>query len=374
MNSRKLTVLAVVAAMTLAAGTLIGLKISGQGNPDGQPRSGQVLAAEGMSALADCSNTAPADRYGCLQAAATTLDASRIDVVDRFFSTVDNDVLGPSCYGAAEALGRRVFTAHGLEARSEGGPACETGYLHGLLIAAASSGIPAGEFADTCHEAMAMSKVKDRWTPSMMLTCLVGIGRGVAVAVDTIIEGRDVCETVLAFDQTEEDGKRKGIDFCVRGVVNDKLTVESDVQNAIDQCVALEGTRAFGCLSLGLRIPGAATKEKNLQLARACTKLEGENVRYCQFALSDALAERLTITRQPVAEEALAICSTNDACPSHYAKYVLTVSWDPQYALESCSLLGVRSQEVCEYAVPDLVEAMIAQGHLPADKSLKNKS
>lgn len=371
-RSRLLLVTALCSVVVVAGGVFTGLKLGGGVEQTGPSGSTEVTVAAGMEAIAACSNVE--DRYTCLYNAAGSVDVSDIAAVDRFFSTVDNDVLGPHCYAAAETIGRNVFAKHGFDARTLGLPACETGFQHGIMIAAAGSGVALDDVAHACHEAVAASRTPERWTPSMMLTCLVGVGRGVATKVSTITDGKDVCEQILAFDKTEEDGKRKGIDFCVRGVVNDLLTVESDVQSSIDECVALGGTRAYGCLSLGLRKPASATEEKNLQLARACRDMEGDYKRYCEFALSDAIAERLTITRQPVAPEALSICSSSDGCPGHYAKFILTVSWDPQYALEACSLLGERGDQVCRTSVPDLVEAMIRQGHLPADKSMAGTS
>ena len=368
---RRLVMVASMVVVILAAGVFAGLQMSTPETSDRTgPSSGEVLAAAGMESVAACADSD--NRYGCLQIAVAAINTSELTVVDDFFSTVDNDVLGPHCYAAAELLGRNIFNSHGFAARTAGVPACETGFQHGLMASAAAAGMPLEDIARTCHDAVSVTKVPQRWTPSMMLTCLVGVGRGVAVTVDDLGSGKEVCERILAFDTTEEDGKRKGIDFCVRGVVNDLLTAESDVDQSIAECIALGGTRAYGCLSLGLRKPGAATVEKNLQLARACKTLESEYARYCDYALSDAIAERLTITRQPVEAEALTICSASDSCPSHYAKFILTVSWDPQYALETCALLGAegRGEEVCRASVPDLVDAMISQGHLPADKSL----
>jgi hypothetical protein len=253
-------------------------------------------------------------------------------------------------------------------------PACQTGYQHGMMIAAASAGKDLAEIARTCENAKKDSADPERWTSSMMLTCLVGVGRGVAVVSQDISSGRDLCEEILAFDRTVADDGTVGVDFCVRGVVNDSITPESDVSDSVAECIELGGTRGYGCVSLGLRIPAAAVEEKTAELAQVCSTVPQDYSSYCYFALGDALAERLTITRQPVPDVALQACEGSEFCAGHYAKFVLNNTWDPQFTLNACSLLPGRAAVVCRGSIPTLVDGLIEQGHLPADKAVDPES
>jgi hypothetical protein len=358
-----LAFLAVV--VVLAGGVLAGTQLSSkQVVPQDQP----VLAA-GMETITACASAE--NRFGCLQAAAAALPVSEVETIESFFRAVADDRLGPHCYGAAQVIGERAFTRFGLEAVSAGVPACQTGYQHGMMIAAASAGIGLDEVARTCDRAEQGSQEPDRWTSSMKLTCLVGVGRGVAVVTEDISSGRDLCESVLSFDRTLADDETTGVDFCVRGVVNDTINAESDVNESLRQCIELGGTRGYGCVSLGLRIPAAAVEEKTAELAEACAKVPADYSSYCYFALGDALAERLTITDQTAPENALRACESSEFCAGHFAKFVLNTTWDPQYAIEACNLLPGRGAVVCKGSIPSLVDGMIQQGHLPADKAVK---
>jgi hypothetical protein len=310
------------------------------------------------------------DRMSCMNAATTKIDVSDINVVDQFFVTVNDSRLGPGCFNAAEQLGKAVWARHGLDAFSAGTPACETGYLHGALIAAAESGVGEIELAEGCERAKAAQQVDELWTPSMMLTCLVGVGRALAVNVEDVVTGADICERLLAENMTEEDGKFKAVDFCVRGMVLELINISVPVKDALNQCHSLKGSRADACLSLGLRGPASQSEAAVIELGQECESMEMEHRRYCFFALSDAIATRAVFQKQVVPAETLTICSEEIDCLGHFAKFVLTATWDPQGTIEACKVFDDVAREQCAGSVPSLTDDGIRQGHIPESKRL----
>lgn len=311
-----------------------------------------------------------ADRMGCMSAAATNLDVSDLGVVDQFFATVSDERLGPGCFNAAEQIGRNAWARHGEASFDVGTPACETGYLHGALVAAAQSGVGEAELAEGCETAKAAQQVDELWTPSMMLTCLVGVGRALAVYAQDMVTGAAICERLLADNMTEEDGKFKAIDFCVRGMVLERINVSVPVKEALQQCLALEGTRADACLALGLRGPASQSEAAVVELGGACETMGTEHRRYCYFALSDAIATRTVFQKQTVPAETLTVCGKEIDCLGHFAKFVLTATWDPQGTVEACSVFEGEARQQCAGSVPGLTDDGIRQGHIPESKRL----
>jgi len=334
-----------------------GTKVSQQGSTSSEPLTQFLVCAEA------------ADRMGCMNAAATNLDVTNLTVVDQFFSTVSDERLGPGCFNAAEQLGRAAWALHGRAAFGAGTPACETGYLHGALVAAAQSGVGETELAEGCETAKAAQQVDALWTPSMMLTCLVGVGRALAVYAQDMVSGAAICERLLADNMTEEDGKFKAIDFCVRGLVLERINASVPVGEALEQCLALEGTRADACLALGLRGPASKSEAAVVELGKACEAM-GDHRRYCYFALSDAIATRTVFQKQPVPAETLTVCGREIDCLGHFAKFVLTATWDPQGTVDACRVFEGEARQQCAGSVPGLTEDGIRQGHIPESKRL----
>ena len=310
------------------------------------------------------------DRMNCVSAATSNLDVSNIKMIDQFFATMSDPRLGPGCFNAAEQLGRASWARHGLDALAAGTPACETGYLHGALIAAAESGTGEAELSEGCETAKDAQQVDELWTPSMMLTCLVGVGRALAVNVEDVVTGAAICERLLAENMTEEDGKFKAIDFCVRGMVLELINESVPVKEALNQCLALKGSRADACLSLGLRGPASQSDTAVIELGNECESMSTEHRRYCFFALSDAIATRAVFQKQVVPAETLTVCSKEIDCLGHFAKFVLTATWDPQGTIEACKVFERIAREQCAGSVPSLTDDGIRQGHIPESKRL----
>ena len=310
------------------------------------------------------------DRMNCMSTATGKLDVTDINVVEQFFATVADPNLGPGCFNAAEQLGKEAWARHGLISLGAGTPACETGYLHGALLAAAQSGMGELELAKGCETAKAGQKVDELWTPSMMLTCLVGVGRALAVNAKDVVTGTAICEQLLADNMTEEDGKFKAIDFCVRGMVLERINTSVTVKDALKQCLALKGSRTDACLSLGLRGPGSQSNSAIIELGKACETMSIDHRRYCFFALSDAIATRAVFQKQNIPTETLSVCSLEIDCLGHFAKFVLTATWDPQATIDACKIFIAVAREQCAGSVPGLTDDGIRQGHIPESKRL----
>lgn len=323
--------------------------------------------------LRNCEKTN--DRYGCLNELVKQIPVEDLSNVDMFFAAVDNDTFGPGCYSAAETLGIAAWNRNGAAALGVGTPKCEAGYVHGALIAARASGEPFDFIATGCATAKEEQNVPELWTPSMMLTCLVGTGRAYASAgdVDNLVEGVALCETHLKNDRTEERGLFKAIDFCVRGVVYDLLDADTPVREAVDECLTLGGSRTDACLGLGLRNPASRNPETVRELAQECVRIENDTAlnvhsKYCYFVLSDVLAQKLYFERFELAPDIVEICGANVNCTGHYAKFLLTATWDPAGTIEACKLLRTGAL-TCAESVPALTRDGIEQGHIPAEKA-----
>ena len=367
--NRKNLMLGVVSLVvaTLAAGAVVTLSAK-----TGSSLVSGTKTSSGFETVAAACKT-EMDRYGCLAARAARLNISNIDEVDNFFAAVDNDELGPGCYVAAEKVGRAAWAAHGDDALAAGSPKCEGGYLSGVLIAARGAGKDQAYIANGCESASQRQADKSLWTPSMMYTCLVGAGRAYADAGDVknLKEGVTLCETLFKDNMTEEMGKFKAIDFCLRGVVIDLLDENMSVKDALGECLSLGGTRTDACLALGLRSPGLASEQGTADLANGCKELKdkkSEHFTYCYFVLSDVLAQKLYFSKQKVEDGVVAICAEDVNCTGHYAKYLLTATWDPQGTIEACKLLGAGAV-ACANSVPHLTRDGVAQGHIPASKA-----
>ena len=313
---------------------------------------------------------AAGDVYSCLTQAVDRLDLSNTNVINEFFASVRDDKLGPGCYGAAERLGRKTWSRYGEETFSFGTPACETGYLHGALVAAAESGVGQEAIAEGCETAKKGQSVDELWTPSMMLTCLVGVGRALAVYSKDVVEGSSICEKRLAGNMTEEDGKFKAVDFCVRGIVLEELNSSIPVRSALEQCLQLDGTRADACIALGVRGPASQSEAAVEELGELCQTIAKEHARYCFFALSDAIATLSFFEKRTVPTQTLELCSTKIDCLGHFAKYVLNATWDPQVTVDACAVFPGEGQRKCAGSVPGLTDDGIKQGHIPESKRL----
>lgn len=361
-TSRRLLIGAfIVATLAVTATTATWFTSRSTGN-------NAVTAAATLPEINACKSAT--DVYSCLTQAVERLDVTDTNVVNDFFTSVKDDKLGPGCYGAAERLGQLAWSLHGEGTFTLGTPACETGYLHGALIAAAESGVSQEDIAVGCETAKSGQRVDELWTPSMMLTCLVGVGRALAVYSEDVVEGSAICEKQLAGNMTEEDGKFKAVDFCVRGIVLEELNNTIPVRMALEQCLQLSGTRADACIALGVRGPASQSEAAVTELGELCKKITDEHARYCFFALSDAIATLSFFEKRTVPTETLELCSTEIDCLGHFAKYVLNATWDPQVTIDACAVFPGDGQRQCAGSVPGLTEDGIRQGHIPESKRL----
>jgi len=359
-------VLLSMATVAVALSTLTTIYISSDKNAG---ESGNIssatksMNAEFLAAAQACLSAT--DRYGCIYSTADKINLSSIDSVNLFFQAVENDNLGPGCYGAAEKIGRATWKIHGRESFRVGTPACETGYLHGLFAEAGQSGEDVSFLAQACELASIEQNRDELWTPSMMFTCLVGVGRGYASQVESLDEGVEICKQELKNNKTQENGKFKAIEFCIRGLVLELFTAEKTVPEAVRDCLELGGTLTDACLALGLRAPAGGRQGGIDQLAVECANIIEAHAQYCMFVLSDVLAQRLFFEGSTVEPNTLKICSESNSCASHYAKFIITATWDPMKTIESCKLLLGNGINDCANAVPTLTRDSIKQGHLP---------
>lgn len=308
------------------------------------------------------------DIYTCLTNLAESLPVTDPASISSFFDHVETDnKLGPFCYGAAEILGRKAWTTYGEGGFEISRPSCDTGFVHGMLFAAAQAGTPAETLAAGCSTAAAAQQAAEPWTASTMLTCLVGVGRALSVGAEDLVAGSLLCETLLANDRTEEGGILKGIDFCVRGVVVEKLDISLGVAATVKECLKLQGTRVDACFILGVRGPAAETEEAITELGDTCEIIVATYRQGCLRALSDAIAIRTFLRNLPVPQETVALCEEDIDCVGHFVKYVLGLNWNPEETLEACKIFNQRGRDICDVAVADLTEAAIRQGRIPEE-------
>lgn len=314
--------------------------------------------------------------YICLGETIKEIEINSKDDIKNIVSIINDKNYGAFCYYAAERLGEKSYQKFNKNSIKMGFLDCETGYYHGVMLAEAKNNIENSAIAKSCQNAMNAYRNKEDWTPSMMLTCLVGVGRAVSVNEKDIYKAAGICEEILKDDDTTERGLRKAIDFCIRGVINDLTDFNSDVNEVIDSCIKLgeiEISRSNNCLAIGLREPAAISSEKTDQLAEACKKLEikfpnpeldTSTSRYCYYALSDTIGERFN-SRESVSDLAIKICSESSPCPGHLAKYLLNATWSQEIAKSGCAILANKTAiKNCNESVVFLYNALKEQGHI----------
>ena len=333
-----------------------------------------ISKAVNISAIQKC--TSSDNIYNCLGETITNLNITKISDIKDIMESIKEEDMGSSCYLGAEILGKRSFELFSEKALEVGFLDCETGFYHGFMLGQATSNIEYKEIALSCGKAKEAYENKIDWTPSMMLTCIVGIGRAVSIGSDSIVEGSKICEQILAKDNSEEKGIRKAIDFCVRGVVNDKTDYSSNVSDVIEQCIEIgkvDISRTNNCMAIGLREPASVSEESLTLLALDCVKLEerfpnpesdSSPSRYCYYALSDTIGERFNgnLSNPKISID---ICSKSSPCPGHLAKYMLNSTWSNERALLACKILNMETAvKNCTDSVEFLAKALKEQGHI----------
>ncbi len=314
--------------------------------------------------------------YNCLGAVVKDLTINDKDDIKNIIKILNNKNYGAYCYYAAENIGKRAYQIFKDKGISYGFLDCETGYYHGYMIAQALDNVDIKEISESCQKGKDSYIEKDNWTPSMMLTCLVGVGRAIASLEKDISQAGVICENNLKDNLTEERGQRKAIDFCIRGVINDLTNINTEIDDVIKACLKLgekEKSRSNNCLAIGLREPAAQSYEKTNKLAIACKELEElfpnpeldtSTSRYCYYALSDTIGERFNGGLE-IGDTAIKICSNSSPCPGHMAKYLLNATWNKEVAKKGCEILNNKvARTNCNNSVIYLYEALKEQGHI----------
>jgi len=314
--------------------------------------------------------------YNCLGNIISGIEINSNDDIKTIISIINDKKYGAFCYYAAEKLGYKSYQKFNKNSNKMGFLDCQTGFYHGVMLAQAKDNIPNSEIAKSCQKAMNTYVNKEDWTPSMMLTCLVGVGRAVSKNEKDIYKAGSICEEILKDDETTERGLRKAIDFCIRGVVNDLTDFNSDIEEVVESCIKLgknEISRSNNCLAIGLREPAAISSEKTDILAESCKKLEikfpnpeldTSTSRYCYYALSDTIGERFN-SSQSISDFAIKICSESSPCPGHLAKYLLNATWSQEIAKNGCAILANKTAiKNCNESVIYLYNALKEQGHI----------
>lgn len=359
--------IAILSILIVIIGAVISFSLTSKDEID-------ISKAVNISAVKKCGSSE--NIYNCLGEAITKLNITQSSDITDIIETIKKDDMGSSCYLGAEILGKRSFELFSEKALEIGFLDCETGFYHGFMLAQAASNIDYSMIALTCGKAKEVYENKTDWTPSMMLTCIVGIGRAVSMGSDSIVEGSNLCEQILANDYSEEKGIRKAIDFCVRGVVNDKTDSRSNVSDVIEQCIEIgkvDISRTNNCMAIGLREPASVSEESVALLAMDCEKLEerfpdpesdSSPSRYCYYALSDTIGERFNANLNNP-KISIDICSKSSPCPGHLAKYMLNSTWSNDRALLACKILnGETAVKNCTESVEFLAKALKEQGHI----------
>jgi len=314
--------------------------------------------------------------YTCLGKTISDIEINKSDDIKTIISIINDKKYGAFCYDAAEKLGEKSYQKFYKNSIKLGFLDCETGYYHGVMLAEARDNVPSNEIAKSCQKAMNSYVNKEEWTPSMMLTCLVGVGRAVSVNEKDIYKAGSICEEILKDDETTERGLRKAVDFCIRGVINDLTDFNSDIDEVVESCIKLgknEISRSNNCLAIGLREPAVISSEKTDKLAESCKKLEikypnpeldTSTSRYCYYALSDTIGERFN-SSQSISDLAIKICSESSPCPGHLAKYLLNATWSQEIAKNGCAILANKTAiKNCNESVIFLYNALKEQGHI----------
>lgn len=298
----------------------------------------------------------------CLASLAAEADFT-VEVAESFFGAVSSQELGPGCYDAAFTLGRKAWTLLSSDAVAVAAPSCETGFVHGLLV----QGYPsagAGLLSGACSDSALLSRYASDWTESMLLTCTVGAGRALAQAGQSLTSAVGVCEETMSGLTSPFDVSAKAPAFCVRGIVLDYFEGTSAVSTIVSECKTLAEPYASACLTLGARNPASRSVQSTGDLAKLCTGLVDNFRQACFFALSDALANRLFFQGSDADGEAIKACVGENDCLWHYAKYVMTATWDTDLTREACSLLATPAPKECVESIPFLLEDLKQDGHV----------
>ena len=359
--------IAILSALIVLIGAIVSFNLTSKDEVN-------IVKSVNISAINKCNSNE--NIYICLGETISDLNLKNPSDVKDIIESIKAEKMGSSCYLGAEILGRKSYQLFGEKALEVGFLDCETGFYHGYMLAQSEDNIDYKKIALSCSEAKDIFKNKVEWTPSMMLTCIVGIGRAVALGSGSIVEGSKICEEILATDYSEEKGIRKAIDFCVRGVVNDKTDFSSSVTDVIEQCVEIGVnviSRTNNCMAIGLREPAAVSEENTDILAIACQKLEkrfpnpesdSSPTRYCYYALSDTIGERFNANLSN-SKTSIEICGNSSPCPGHLAKYMLNSTWSNERALLACNILLTQSAiKNCSESVEFLAKALKEQGHI----------
>jgi hypothetical protein len=172
-----------------------------------------------------------------------------------FVAKSDNDFLGRYCHDAAHAIGATAKDALGDNAFTKGLEQCGFGYIHGLMLATASSG-PVEEafdrlsrFCNTYREPVLHSSNLD--------FCTHGIGHAIAERVE-VDRAADLCGTLLTEDPAPvgENGTNWSSPSvsCFTGVLNEKLRYDymerrgtAEVDTALSSCTGLSEDLLAAC-------------------------------------------------------------------------------------------------------------------------------